>query len=186
MWAVSFLEIRLKVSLQKLSLQFWAFAMNLWGFLLFYEDESDSSIRTLSLNEKHLTSDFVLPCMTWNIRDLLWVTFHQTNQLHDRWEPLNLHFTNQINILSKTSGEKNIFNTQANQLLQAKWQAAFPHYSTVAPLFLKVSCWDGNWTFSHGRVSGFVFLFFPDLNYTERRFESRFEELPCSLFPGSR
>ena len=106
------------------------------------------------------------------------VTFHQTNRLHDGLQPLNLHFTNQINILSKTSAEKNILNTQANQLLQAK--QLFLIILQLHIFFFKVSCWDGNWTFSHGRVSGFVFLFFPDLNYTERRFESRFEELPCS------
>ena len=159
------------------------------GFLLFYEDERDSRHQNFIFKLETFDVRFcTTPCMTWNIRaSPSLVTFHQTNRLHDGLQPWDSHFTNQINILSKTSAKKNILNAQANQLLQAKKQLfLFLIILQLHIFFLKVSCWDGNWTFSHGRVSGFVFLFFPDLNYTERGFESRFEELPCSLFPGSR
>lgn len=121
MWAVSLLEIRLKVALQKLSLQFWAFAMNLWGFLLFYEDERDSRHQNFIFKLETFDVRFCTTLYDLEHQRPSLLTFHQTNRLHDGvTQPLNLHFTNQRNILSKTSAEKNILNTQANQLLQAK------------------------------------------------------------------
>ena len=121
-WAVSFLEIRLKVSLQKLYLQFWAFAMNLWGFLLFYEDERD---------RRH--QNFIFKLETFDVRFCTTLydlehqrpsleTFHQRNRLHDSLRPLDEHFTKQIKLLSKTSLKKNILSTQAKKLLRAKKQ----------------------------------------------------------------
>ena len=86
--------------------------MNLWGFLLFYEDERDS---------RH--QNFIFKLETFDVRICTTLydlehqrpsleTFHQTNRLHDGLQPLNLHFTKQRNILSTTSAEKDILNSE--------------------------------------------------------------------------